>query len=92
MHQMLASMTGVAEFELDTDEAKKLGRGIQNVARHYDIPATQKTIDWTNLAMIVAGVYGTRIMAYRMRVAATRNARDKIRSIHPDTTRPENIQ
>lgn len=69
-HTMLAALTSVPELELDKSEAEKLGAGIVNVSRHYDIGATQKTIDWTNLIMVVGAVYGTRLAAVRMRKAA----------------------
>lgn len=67
VHSMLAVLTRVPEFELDKDDANKLAQASVNVGRHYNLEAAQKTVDWTNLAMIVAQIYGAKLLMYRMR-------------------------
>lgn len=84
---MLAAITKVPEFELDQSEGAKLAKGIQNVARHYDLAASQKSIDIANLVMILAAVYGSRIMAMRMR-----KMMEKETPKTPPVTHPEILQ
>lgn len=64
---MMAAFFSTPELELDQKEAQELSEASIAVARHYDIGATQKTIDWTNLMMVLGAVYGTRFMAIRLR-------------------------
>jgi hypothetical protein len=62
---MLAAMMGAPEMLLSKDEANAVAVGLNNVARHYDLSATQKTLDWVNLAMILGSTYGVRaVMIY----------------------------
>ena len=65
MHFMLAGITRVSELAIDNSEATMLAGAINNVARHYDMGATQKQLDWTNLFMAVGMIYGTRFVAIR---------------------------
>lgn len=60
-HTMLAALTSPV-MKIDSEEAKVLATGVSNVARHYDISATEKTLDWANLFMALGAVYGPRIM------------------------------
>lgn len=71
---MLAAFLKVPEIGITKEEADKLAKASANVARHYDVSATQKTLDWTNLAMAIAMVYGTRIMAINFRRKMTPSA------------------
>lgn len=67
IHGMLAAMLSAPEMALDKDESKMLASAISNVSRHYDVEATQKQMDWANLATVCGMVYGTRIFAMRNR-------------------------
>jgi hypothetical protein len=67
MHNMLASVVQIPEIALDEKEATQLADGINKVAAHYDMSATQKQVDWANLIMLCGAIYGTRFFAYRMR-------------------------
>lgn len=60
-HTMLAAVTSPV-MVIDGEEAKLMATGISNVARHYDVSATEKTLDWANLFMALGAVYGPRIM------------------------------
>lgn len=64
-HALLAGIVA-PQLKIDSDEAHQLATGISNVARHYDIGATEKTLDWCNLFMALGVVYGQRIMAIGM--------------------------
>lgn len=77
LHFMLASFTKISELELSEGEAKKLAVALDRVASLYDVGATEKTMAWTNLAMCIGGVYGTRAYAYSIRVKAEAAAAGK---------------
>ena len=65
-HAFLAGLSGRDILAIDKSEADELGKAIQNVARHYDIPGVdQKTVDWIRLARTLGMVYGTRLFAAR---------------------------
>jgi len=73
IHMGLSSFLKVPELALDPKEAESLAKAAANVARHYDLPdMPQKTIDWANLIMTIAAVYGTRVMAMNARFKAER--------------------
>jgi hypothetical protein len=61
-HVVLAKATGVPELTITDAEGEQFLKACENVARHYSVTTTQKTLDW--LALIGAGVqiYGTRAM------------------------------
>lgn len=64
MHAILAHFGG-PHWLLDDKDAKTYAAAVQNVARHYDIRAAQKTVDWLNLLGMIAFVEGTRVVAGR---------------------------
>lgn len=65
-HAFLAGLSGKDILKLEKEEADELGKSVQNVARHYDIPGVdQKTVDWIRLARTLGMIYGTRIFAMR---------------------------
>lgn len=75
MHSGIAFLTGIPEIALDekSDEHTKLARAVERVARHYDIPALDPiTHDWLMLFKTLALIYGSRVLAYNMRVAGDR--------------------
>jgi hypothetical protein len=84
IHQMAAAITKVPELMLDKDESKQLAVGIANVARHYDVSASAKSIDIANLVMICAGVYGTRLFAFRNRMRMEAQEK-KMKDVNPMT-------
>ncbi len=67
---MLYAVTKVEELSIDESEAKELARAAQNVARHYDVAASQKSLDWANFVGAMCMVYGTRLYAFRNRKRA----------------------
>lgn len=68
VHTILAAFIKVPELALDPREADEMAKAAANVARHYDVSASVKTLDWVNLATTCATVYGTRIYAARLRM------------------------
>ncbi len=68
IHLSLSALTGVRELAIDVSEAKALAGAAANVARHYDMPELpQKMIDWANLIIACAVVYGPRVVAIKAR-------------------------
>lgn len=55
------------EMQLTPEEARLYAESIAAVARHYDIGASAKALDWMNLATTMGSLYGVRIMAIKMR-------------------------
>lgn len=66
-HAMLATIIKMPELMLAPQEANLLANGMNEVAKHYDLTASQKALDWSNLIMLAATIYGPRIFAYRAR-------------------------
>ncbi len=66
-HAMLAGITHSQELMLDPTEATQLAQATANVSRHYGVAMAAKTVDWINFAMVAGGIYGTRLIAIRMR-------------------------
>ena len=62
-HAMLAAMVKVPELAIDPAEAQSLAKAAANVARHYDLGASQKTLDWISLGTVIASIYGPRAIA-----------------------------
>lgn len=63
MSTMLAMKTNIAEFEVAEDEMKAFMGAASNVARHYSVETTQKTLDWIAFAGIGVQIFGTRAVA-----------------------------
>lgn len=64
IHAVLAHLGG-PHWLLNDGDAQTYARAVQNVARHYDVGAAQKTIDIANLVGMVAFIEGTRVLAQR---------------------------
>lgn len=72
---MLAAIARIPELAIDKDEANALATGISRVSSHYDMAATQKSLDWANLFMALGMVYGPRIIAISARKSDEKKAR-----------------
>lgn len=66
IHALIAQRTNCEAWELTEDEAKGFLKACGNVARHYGVKQTQRTIDHIALFASLGTIYGTRIMAYRV--------------------------
>lgn len=60
---MIAGFFQAPEWMLEDREAQEVANAAVAVSRHYNVATTQKAIDWTNLAMVLGAVYGTRFVA-----------------------------
>lgn len=59
---MLSHAVKVPEIALTENEAEQLANAASKVARHYDITASQKAMDWGNLMIALAVIYGPRMV------------------------------
>lgn len=84
-HAILAGISKTPEIEFSEDESKKLGAAIVNVGRHYNLAVAEKTMDWTNLLMCAGMIYGSKLIAIKMRKASDRAARPE-----PEAEQPRN--
>lgn len=75
IHQMLAGFTHLPELEIEPSEAARMAEALKGVADQYDVKPTEKSLAWINLATAASMVYGTRIFAFRMRMAAEKAER-----------------
>lgn len=83
IHAMVAGMAKIPELALDKSEANSVADAAAKVASLYDLTADIKVIAWSNLAMSLGMVYGTRIVAIRERKKSERIKRQsKIVSIN----------
>lgn len=62
IHFGLAIAVKAPELQLNDAEAKQYAESIALVARHYDVGASAKTLDWFNLGTAMVAIYGTRFM------------------------------
>lgn len=85
-HSMLAGITRVEELALEESEASELARALNTVNSFYRVEVAEKTLAWINLAMVGGMIYGSRVVAIRARVAASRGRRE------PDLRRASPMQ
>jgi hypothetical protein len=78
LHQMGAALLSVKELELDATEAKDLAAGIAEVGKHYALSFDPKKVAIGNLIIVMGGIYGTRYMAYKLRMESERSKGPKI--------------
>jgi hypothetical protein len=63
IHLYAATHWRAPELELAPEEAKRLADASAAVARHYPMMSSQKTADWSMLAMCATSVYAPRAAA-----------------------------
>jgi hypothetical protein len=73
-HALLAGFTKEDIWKLEQEEAHRFSGALENVARHYDIQTSQKTVDWIALAMVAGGIYGTRVYAISVKKSMAKKA------------------
>ena len=79
IHSMLEGATKVPEMALDENEARKIAECSARVSAFYIGEANPKIQAWGALAMVLGTVYGTRIVAYQLRMRSEREERNKAR-------------
>lgn len=62
VHFGLSIVVKAKELELTQDEARAYAESVAMVARHYDVGASAKTLDWFNLLTTMGSIYGLRVM------------------------------
>jgi hypothetical protein len=67
VHMMGAELLKVPELELDRGEAKKLADAIAEVNKYYGVQVDPKKMAIINLGVVGVTIYGSRILALRMR-------------------------
>ena len=76
-HEILSTVFRAPELKLDNDSADTLADALKKVNRHYNIKVKQKTLDWYNMIVCCAVVYGPRINAISMRRSSERAAKKR---------------
>lgn len=54
-------------MQLTPEESRQFAESVVAVARHYDVGASAKALDWTNLLTTMGSIYGVRVMAMTVR-------------------------
>jgi hypothetical protein len=72
---MLAAICKTPELELGKEESENLANATANVAKHYDITASEKALDWGNLCLTLGVVYGPRFVMINARRKEERAAK-----------------
>ena len=68
IHQALHTMTGVPEFDMNRDEAAQLAKAYEETAQFYPVLNLDPKLAATlNLVSVVSIVYGSKLLAYRLR-------------------------
>lgn len=83
-HMMLASMMQAPGLALDKEESTRLAEATANVARHYNVEASEKALDWTNLIMALGMIYGPRLIEFRRVQGEKRKTAAKANPDQPD--------
>lgn len=73
IHCTLANMLKVPELEMGVEEAGTVVTASVDVLSQYDLTPDPKTAAWLNLTMVLATVYGMRVMAYQTRMKLAKN-------------------
>lgn len=74
---MLAMQTGVEEFAVSAEEMDTFTKAAGNVARHYNVETTQKTLDWVAFVGVSAHVFGTRAVAIAIKSRRTKEPKQR---------------
>jgi hypothetical protein len=83
------------ELMLDDAEAKAMSEGILAVQSHYNFSASAEVMAWANLAFILFGIYGPRIMLIHERKKEDKSKKkskgEKIDSPNVTTLYPDGL-
>lgn len=84
IHQMGAAMLKTPELEISKEEAKQLSDAVQAVAKEYNHVINPKTAAWIQLCIACGGIYGTRIVAIRMREKSANKSKVHVMQATPE--------
>jgi hypothetical protein len=88
IHFGMAIALQMPELQLHKEESEEYAKAVASVARHYDLGASAKTLDWINLGATMASIYGVRAMAIAQRRKAPRTPPPSANGFDP-TPAPE---
>jgi hypothetical protein len=71
---MVAAATHIPETIVSIEEATLISNAAENVAQYYDWSVDSKAVAWANLAMVVGGIAGSHVVAYKIRREGERRA------------------
>jgi hypothetical protein len=86
IHALLAVTLSAPELAWKDDEAKIVAENMVAVSRHYNIEASQKTIDWGNLIVALGTVYGKKVVPLIVRKGRETTAARKAASVNAGFT------
>jgi hypothetical protein len=88
VHAMGAALLQVPELEIAEEEAKRYADAVTELSKHYTKGIlSPKQIAWLNFLAVTGNIYGTRVLAYRLRKKM--EAKDKpAKLIQMQTGRP----
>jgi hypothetical protein len=68
VHGMMALLTGIPECDLEKNEGAKLAEAIKGALKyHTSLGISPQVLAYIHLASTAGGIYGTRVIAYRLR-------------------------
>lgn len=83
---MLAMKTDMEEFYISPEETGDFLKAAQNVARHYSVETTQKTLDWVAFIGVGAQVFGTRAVSVSIKLKAKKAGQSRGNPANPGAT------
>lgn len=89
IHASLAAILGVQELELDRSEGRQMADAAKEVLKYYPVGLNPKSLAWINLTVVCSGIYGTRFMAWRNRMAT--EAEERRRAATPIRMAPQPV-
>jgi hypothetical protein len=75
LHTGIAMMTDTPEWQVTQDETTQFFTAAEKLARHYDIPATQKMLDTIAFIGMAGSIYVPRLAFSAQKRQAARAAR-----------------
>lgn len=83
VHMMGAALLKVPEFQISPEEAHGLTEAINGVTKHYSVAISEKTLAWANLISMGVGIYGSRLIALKLK-----KDREKVKKLETVGPRP----
>lgn len=78
LHLMAAKAFDMDALALDPEEANRVALALAKVGEHYHFEASAEALMWTNLAAVLASVYGSRAMMVWHRAQTQKKAKHRV--------------
>lgn len=91
-HAFAAAMLGIPLIQILPDESVAIAEALCDVASHYELPVSGKTLAWVNLIAVLGMVYGIRVAQWpAYKLAKQREAMNREREFDTrfDSDKPE---